>query len=315
MIKTHTLFRDATESILKLNPIIHKDGYQFEKINMAQLSSLISFLLRAPEYSQEMIKHLDGSIVSMEFVKAYGRSRINNDQLMSDEKPYYIILTAEQEFENADDKDGLSKALNKVRDYSNILLKKLHLLKSSSIEYVTTIQHPYGGQDYRAWTGNLDPERYFHNRLLITDEDLELAKEILSSDLYQGEYFQFALNEYEASYRSNNIRTCYLHLMTALEGLFNRGKSPIAHTIARHLSLILEPDAEKFECRYRELKKMYDLRSAIIHGASAVDYHKISSEFKSLREFVLRALQYVNRAQISKDELFIKMNASGFQVN
>lgn len=314
MIKTHTLFRDVDESILKLNEFIKTDGYFFEKIDLAQLEQIAAAILRVKKNQGRKLRFQDGTIVSDEFYRAYSRSNICNHVIKDNNDPeYYIILTKDEVIEDVENNELLTKRLNEVKDYSFVLLRKLHLLKNSSIEYVTTVQHDYEKNHLRSMIGNADPPRYFILRFKIEEEDLDLAKRLLKNDLFEDSNFQLSLDSFELAYRTNNIHLCFLNLVTSLESIFNRGISPISHTVARHLSLILSDNKEDFTEKYKEIKKMYDLRSKIVHGASKQDYQTVSSSFVKLRDYSLRALQFVNGKRLNKEQLFDYLNSYGFE--
>lgn len=57
---------------------------------------------------------------------------------------------------------------------------------------------------------------------------------------------------------------------------------------------------------------MYDLRSAIVHGASKQDHNNISKNFNKLRIYTLKGLQFVNNKRLDKKQLFDYLNTCGF---
>lgn len=311
MIKVHTLFRDVDDSILKLNYIIKQDGYFFEKINLAQLELLTAPLLRVDYTKTEYLRLEDGTVVSNNFYRAYNRSNINNDLMISDETNYYIILTKD-EIINLEDANSAFNKMDEVKNYSINLLKKLHLLKNSSLEYVTTLIYDYEKNEWKGGVDFTDLKRYFVLRLKIEDSELQFAEKLLKNKLFDDSSFQLSMDFFQSSYRTENMQLCYLNLVTSLESIFNTSTNPIAHTVARHLALILTDNKEDFLLKYKEIKKMYDLRSAIVHGASKQDYQKVSSSFHPLRLYTLKALQFVNEKKFNKKQLFEYLNAYGF---
>ena len=312
MIKTHTLFRDVHESILKLNHFIKDDGYYFEKINLAQLELLTAPLLRINYTEIEYIQLQDGTVVSNNFYRAYNRSNISNDLMLNDETLYYIILTKDELINGNENENNIMAKSDEVRKYSLNLLKKLHLLKNSSIEYITTIQYDYEKKNWKSGIDFGDIRRFFILRLKIEDSELEFSETLIKNDLFDDSSFQLSIDFFQLAYRTDNMQLCYLNLMTSLESIFNNSTNPIAHTVARHLALILVDNKEDFLLKYKEIKKMYDLRSAIVHGASKQDYKKVSGNFDILTLYTLKALQFVNEKKLDKKQLFDFLNSYGF---
>ena len=98
--------------------------------------------------------------------------------------------------------------------------------------------------------------------------------------------------------------------MTCLESLFNLGKDQIAHTISRHLALILSSDKDEFKINYARIKKLYNIRNGIVHG---VEYKgNLMDDYIDLCEKVRRAINYCNTAGLTKEQLFEHLNLSGF---
>ena len=101
--------------------------------------------------------------------------------------------------------------------------------------------------------------------------------------------------------------------MTALESLFNSGTSQIAHTISRHLSLIISKNKEEFHRKYKEIKKLYGTLNKIVHGIG-VNRQKVDLEKSMLNLQVLtrEAILHCLESGIGKNELFDHLDSRGF---
>src|SRR5690606_26635296 len=100
-------------------------------------------------------------------------------------------------------------------------------------------------------------------------------------------------------------------LITCLESLFNLGRDQIAHTISRHLSIIISDSKDQFKENYLHLKKLYNIRSSIVHGG---DYKgNVINDYLELSDKVRTAIRYCNIPDLTKEKLFDDLNAKGFK--
>ena len=98
--------------------------------------------------------------------------------------------------------------------------------------------------------------------------------------------------------------------MTCLESLFNLGKDQIAHTIARHLSIIISKDKAEFNTNYSRIKKLYNIRNSIVHGG---EYKRdIVQDYLELSNKVRAAINYCNVEGLTKEKLFEELNSRGY---
>jgi Apea-like HEPN len=98
--------------------------------------------------------------------------------------------------------------------------------------------------------------------------------------------------------------------MTCLESLFNLGRDQITHTVSRHLSIILSTNATEFQLNYKRIKKLYGIRSTIVHGGTTNE--KIEDVTYELQDKVSKAMLYCFKTDLNKSELFDKLNQSGY---
>ena len=104
----------------------------------------------------------------------------------------------------------------------------------------------------------------------LGNKDIEKAREVLRiiGTLRRPSRLALAITLFENAHTSavNEIRL--LMLFACLEALFGAGEQEITHQIAERASLFLEDTPIMRSDRYAKLKKLYNIRSKIIHGAT-----------------------------------------------
>jgi Apea-like HEPN len=88
------------------------------------------------------------------------------------------------------------------------------------------------------------------------------------------------------------------------------GKDQIAHTIARHLSVIISKDKPQFNINYSKIKKLYNMRNSIVHGGEYKG--DIIQDYLDLSNKVRAAINYCNKGDLTKEKLFEELNSTGF---
>lgn len=131
------------------------------------------------------------------------------------------------------------------------------------------------------------------------------------------EYIKNALDIYLQSYiHEDDLYVKYLLLVAALECLLNLKTDKIAHTIAKHVSIlrILWRDIDNiwFDNSYGEIKKLYSIRSKIIHWTK-IDQNTLDTNILLLQK--MTALSIIESIKINKNkkELFEYLNKLQFK--
>lgn len=68
-----------------------------------------------------------------------------------------------------------------------------------------------------------------------------------------------------------NVVDSFIDCMVSFENLFGGGRSEISSSLASAVSLLLSKPGAERESLYSEVKKLYDLRSSIVHGSKVKD--------------------------------------------
>lgn len=310
---TFGIIRDIDESILILNPLIEKDGYEFIKIGLDELEGIFRPLLSIQATPLLVNKiNVGGSNVSEDFYMAYLRSLyapLSITGIDSLERPNYYILLIKKE--NQSTPISYFDLFKEMDNYGLTLIAKLRLFKESSIEYLHSYQY-YESPMSIGPIGVEVRQRHIYLPFAITFDEIEEIRKVIN---YEFSKWELPIKYFELSYKTSFIEINFLNLITALECLFNKGPNQISHTIARHLSLIVSKNVEEFKTNYSNIKKLYELRSRTVHGGAAnKDFELIKGKIYETREYVRKALKFVLLKNFNKDELFEHLNAKGYDL-
>jgi hypothetical protein len=190
----------------------------------------------------------------------------------------------------------------------NELLLQLRLFKIGEIRFyqlfqITSVTRQITSRKHEIAIGS-------YGDFKLTDDE---AKELSGLLLPKYEYnnlCELAIKNFNVVYNLPDGRIRFITLMTCLESLFNLGKDQIAHTIARHLALILAKTKEEFLESYTSIKKLYGKRNAIVHGSEYKG--DLMQDYLDLSDMVRKSIVYCNQPDMTKEKLFEKLNLMGF---
>lgn len=321
-LETYCMFKNVDESILKLNQIVQKDGYEFVGFTALELEQKFSslFSLEKGYKVTRGIRLENGDVISNTFYTAltnHPLGKANIDLLNGGN--VYFLKSLDNSFQRVvnnviqiGDTDG---AFEGIRKYSSELVRKFRLFKDGG---VTTLGHFHIQKDSRHIGRRVENGLYsiYASRKKFSIADLELPnlKTHLSKEINSTPLTELAENYFESSYKAVDFRMKFINLVTALESLFNRGKDQISHIIARHLALIVSKDREEFQSNYKRVKKIYGMRSLIVHGQALKSKEKqIIGSLDELQNLTRQAILYCLESKKTKEELFAYLNAKGFE--
>jgi hypothetical protein len=315
LIESYVLFINVDDSILQLNPVIEKHGYQFIFVNLEELENRFSDLFHLPKKftSETRITSSTGRYsISLEFYNLIQSNHHFGIRVFERNGAFFLkrIMNFEQKIiNNTISLDEATKVGSELNEFSESLIQQLRLYKkgdiASAIEFqidANTRHVGYKAYNFRKTFGQIKYELTTEDILKI---DSSFVKSFRITDLTE-----LAISNFNLSYEIADIKIRYIILITSLESLFNVNANQITHTISRHLSLIMSNNELEFQDNYSLIKKLYDIRSAIIHGGTKKEnYTKVTSE---LQEKVRFAINYCSKLEISKKQLFDKLNNMGF---
>jgi hypothetical protein len=124
------------------------------------------------------------------------------------------------------------------------------------------------------------------------------------------EYVDLAFRAFELSYSTLGTGLPFLSAWWGLEALLNPSDVELRYRLSRGVGMLLAHDENEYRVISKEMKRLYDKRSAFIHGGveTTIDSSDVLLTRERLRQTILR----VSALQISKDKLVSKLDSAGF---
>lgn len=315
-VEYYALIKNVDETILKLNPIIKDKGYEFVSFNLCELEKKFSNLYSLPEkYNTSKSIVFDGGItVSNIFYQAYQNSPFTSSTLTNSKAFFFkriknfdqLVVNNTIEFEES------AKVMGEMQKFRNDLIRKLQLFKNGDIISPIIFQIYTDSRKVGSQLIGRVMKPATNKVYSINDIDITKLEKHLNEDLESTELTKLAEMYFETSYESYDVKIRFTNLIIALESLFNRSKDQISHIIARHLSLIISQNKEEFKINYKRIKKLYGIRSQIVHGQTVKFKENINDMTDEVQNHVRTAILYCIRTKMTKEELFLFLNSTGY---
>ena len=308
----HILNADTT--ILKLNPTIEKFGYKFIWGDASELEMNFSEIVNVPKGSNRLLTIMIGRMhhgISHELHNALVHTPPFGQMFMHMEYPGILLLRKLTDFNVIGDYNDFmieQREFANFYSFANDLILQLRLFKIGEIRFsqffhITSETRQIGLRKHEIAIGSAGD-------FTLNDEEAErLSKKIVAK--YESNILtELAIKNFSVVYDLPDGRIRFITLMTCLESLFNLGKDQIAHTIARHLSIIISGDRNQFTENYTRIKKLYNMRNSIVHGGEYKG--DIIQDYLELSNKVRAAINYCNVPDQTKEKLFNELNSRGF---
>lgn len=309
MTELYSIITNCDESILLLNSVINKKGFEFIRIPVPDLEKHYKFLFNLPEkYTSSGTIGYPNGVVSDTFFNIFQSSQFIDNW----EREYIIALKSNigdipiQE----DDWFGF-KRFNYIESFTNQLLDNLRLFSEGDIEV---------GCFFSFDRENMNGILYPIKRSLFTDNIYKINETQI--ERFSNEYLDLKIENtlakkikmyFDQSFRLNQEEIRYILLVTALESALNNSTEQISHTFSRHLAMIISKDRINFQENYKKIKKLYNFRSEIVHG---LEYKKelLNENIIKLRDYVRKTIFYINKHTFGQNkELFEYLNGMGYE--
>jgi hypothetical protein len=311
-LESFAIISNADTSILHLNEIIQPDGYEFLYISPEQLEGEFYEVFNYPKEqvsSKAVVVVQDKNVLASEFYNIVQDTHLLSLTQIIDNSIVFLKRTKSFEYDLEkgskfiDDKEDVS-----FNYYVNDLIQKLRLYKPQSIK--STAQFHKFKENNRVIRKLRPPVSVqdFNPKYSIQQEEIEDFKKVYDMT-FDNSLVKLALANFNLSYLLNERKIMFINLIVCLESLFNQGKDQISHTISRHLAIILSTNLEEFKANYSRVKKLYSMRSDIVHGNKDINPH---DEAVELREYVRRAIIFCAEFGGNKKELFEYLNTKGY---
>lgn len=315
-IETFALFANTDSSIKYLNSEIKKFGFEFYSVNLKELESNFSNLFYHPkDYDSEIDVQIENAdyTISKKFLDIVTNTEILGHNILFNKE--VVLLKRIENFElkiehSTINQNETIKVMGETQQFVKSLIQQLRLFKNGNIQCPVIFQIDKQSRGITGkFTGKFNNTYYFSEYSLSLEEAKEFST-FFKKEFEQNNLVEIAISNFNLSYEASDTKSKFLLLMTCLESLFNLGKDQIAHTISRHLSIIISKSKEEFDQNYNHIKKLYNIRNGIIHGG--VQKSNLIKEVDDLANLVRKAIIYCIKLDIQKDELFKKLNSLGY---
>ena len=305
---------NADRSILKLNPTIEKFGYAFIWVDASDFESNFSEIVNVPKRQDRPLTIMIGRQhhgISHELHNALVHTPPFGQMFMLMEYPGILLLQKLTDFEIKGDHTDFIIEQNEFSAFyafANDLMLQLRLFKIGEIRYsqffhITSETRQIGLRKNEISIGSAGD-------YTLTDDETEMLSKKLVAKYEYNTLTELAIKNFSVVYDLPDGRIRFITLMTCLESLFNLGKDQIAHTTARHLSIIISEDRFQFNSNYSRIKKLYNMRNSIVHGGEYKG--DIIQDYLDLSNKVRAAINYCNVGKLTKEKLFEELNSRGF---
>jgi hypothetical protein len=314
-VETYALFKNVDRTILDTNIFIEPLGYEFICIKLSQLEQYFSSLFAIPKNFQSKMTLLlddDGDSISNEFSEVIKSNNAFGYSVIMKNEVFLLKKTGDFEQTIVDNKISMShdgmKALHETDKFVKDLIQQFRLFKNGDISSPMVFQ--ISKKDRHLHASMSDPYHKDSDIFSLTELDIVTLANTFSNVFKINPLTELAISSFNLAYKSTDIRSRYITLMICLESLFNQGIDQISHTISRHLAVIVSSSRDDFFSHYAKIKKLYSLRSQIIHGQK--DVKAIKKETDELQDYVRLAINYCLKVDLDRKELFERLNVIGF---
>jgi hypothetical protein len=306
----HILNTDKT--VLKLNPTLEKFGYQFIWIDATEFELNFSEIFNVPKGERPLTIMIgrEHKGISHELHNALVHTQTLGPMFLHMEYPGIILLRKLKDFDISSYQDFMTEYKEFDDFYPSVqsIMLQLRLFKIGEIR-VSQLFH-IASETRQISFRKREIEIGSQGGYTLTDKEAEeLSKHLIAKYESTG-FTDLAIKNFSVVYDLPDGKLRFITLMTCLESLFNLGKDQIAHTIARHLSLILSDNKEHFNENYSKIKKLYHKRSSMVHGS---DYKgDLIQDYIELSDIVRKAITFCNVPGLTKEKLFEDLNSKGY---
>ena len=300
------IFKNVDESILKLNPYLKKFDYKFIPVSLTELKS---------DYYRIFLPRTNAIVNDSLFAKIYENHLFGKGYPFSDGKIYMLVNNKPIQFQFIDNHYPAHeswKLAGETQRFEQELIRKLRLFKRGDI---------YSPGSFTI----LDKERkVFHfgyssfqrvtnwKAYEIEDSELNSLENHLDKNLNSNKLTEIAETYFHNSYEVNDYKVKFINLMTALESLFNSSNNQISQVLSRHLAVLISEDKLSFQENYVRIKKLYGIRSKLVHGQTLELKEEIENLVDELYELTRISLIKCLELELTKAEFFKELNSKGY---
>jgi hypothetical protein len=196
-------------------------------------------------------------------------------------------------------------------------IRSLRLLKEGNA--IVRIAFLYHGEHSNPQFLSGSRKQYIPDRAKLTLDDGEIpnAQSFLTEVEipFHAAFLQTAYEAFDQSYEVEAQSMAFLSLMIAMEALLGpKSVTEITHQVPRNAAVLLGADACESERIFRDMKKLYSMRSKVVHGeAPTKPKDQLQREdLLRLRHYVRTSIRLLGPATKSRDEVLARLNECAF---
>lgn len=327
--EVYGIFSNIDHTILKLNPILLKHGYEFEAVSLSKLELQFSEVFNIPRHQkpqQNIIKSItmDGvNSVSEYFDDAlnyyFPLTKHADEETILNQEVYLLKLSKNINTEHGDNYYMVGEseiALLQISVFSDKLIRVLRLYKEGQINFQGYFSIFKKERKVLRKIKTADKPISSKVDYTISSDDISVLSELINSPTLIPPHLSLAVDSFELTYKIPEPNIKFTLLIIALESIFNRSSlEPIRHIISRHTAILLSSDTNEFDLISSQVKKLYDTRSKIVHGSMPIQKsdQSLIEQLRGLENIVRKAISRIillNDVK-SKDELYEYLNKKG----
>ncbi|HXS36164.1 MAG TPA: hypothetical protein VN721_05650 [Flavipsychrobacter sp.] len=230
--------------------MLERIGYQFRWIDATEFETNFSEIVNVPKddsrpHNNRIGREYKG--ISEDLRRALIHSAPFGQMFMHMEYPGLMLLQKTDTYKiTGHFNDFIVEQASFGKFYAEVtdLLLQLRLFKIGEIRLsqlfqITSISRQITARKHEIAIGSFGDFN-------LTDDEAEELSNLLSAKYECNDLTELAIKNFTVTYDIPDERIRFVTLTTCLESLFNLGKDQIAHTIARHLSLILSTTKDQF---------------------------------------------------------------------
>jgi hypothetical protein len=275
------------------------DGYVVERWQVSKLLRVLKELEDLPEH--ELLFRLDEGRVTKQVASGWSRSS-------------YVYVVVTSVFIEAGDIFHAHQITSEMssRLDQNFLLMRLFVHGEARV-FSSYWYLPRKGDNCGELLGSTTFNETFENDpTRLTSWSVQRINEVFRvvKFPFKYEYLNLALEFMEGASRYAPLHMRFLSLMIGMEVMFNLGPQDIRYRVARSAAVLLGDDEMRAVEVFDQVKKLYDLRSKIVH-VGAKD--KVSRDDYWWAKYLLRrSIVSAYQSGLDKQALMDKLGRTGF---
>lgn len=312
-IESYAYVSNLGRSITLLNNWARAYGFEFIEVDIVTFQNKFGQLInyKIGRKPVTVVQLSNGSIIDKEFYQLLFQSQFYRRKLINE--PFFIFVKHIEPYEQQVINNTVqlnTTVAAKMQNFLSNLIRKLRLFKAGSISIVTEFEIERDSRHIGMMSYGLRSQLSSEVVYEISPYELPYLIQLLDHEIKLESLNEIALLNFEASYSITNIKVRFITLVTSLESIFNHGRDQIAHTISRHMSILISKSQNDFEENYKRIKKLYNKRNTLVHGGHE---EVSSSEIYELEDLVRKAIVFtLYNSYKTRQELFDYCNSRGF---